>query len=101
MSTQSNEDEIYQKARKRVEEKKGFYAHLAVYLVINILVVIIWAVTSFGRYAWFIFPVGGWGVIVILHCLFVFVFNKDARWEKKAVEKEAEKIRNTGQGDSK
>ena len=98
MSIQLSEDEIYQKAKKRVEEKKGFYAHLCVYLVINILIVIIWLVTSLGYFAWFIFPVGGWGVVVILHCLFVFVFNKDARWEKKAVEKEAAKIKKMGQG---
>jgi len=99
MSTQPTEDEIYQKARKRVEEKKGFYAHLCVYFVINILIVIIWLVTSLGYFAWFIFPVGGWGVVVILHSLFVFVFNKDARWEKNAVEKEAAKIKKALQGD--
>lgn len=100
MTTQPTEDEIYQKAKKRVEEIKGFYAHLCVYLVINILIVIIWLVTSLGFFAWFIFPVGGWGVVVILHALFVFVFNKDARWEKNAVEKEADKIRKMGQGNS-
>ena len=100
MTTQPTEDEIYQKAKKRVEEIKGFYAHLCVYLVINILIVIIWLVTSLGFFAWFIFPVGGWGVVVILHALFVFVFNKDTRWEKNAVEKEADKIRKMGQGNS-
>ena len=95
-----SEDEIYQEAKKRVEEKKGFYAHLCVYLVINILIVVIWLVTSLGCYPWFIFPVGGWGVIVILHSLFVFVFRKDAKWEKNAVEREADKIRKTGQGNN-
>ena len=99
MTTQPTEDEIYQKARKRVEEKKGFYAHLCVYLAINLLVIIIWLVTSLGAYPWFVFPVGCWGVIAILHYLFVFVFNKDARWEKNAVEKEAEKIKKSLQGD--
>ncbi len=100
MTTQPTEDEIYQKARKRVDEKKGFYAHLCVYLAFNILIVIIWLVTSLGGYLWFVFPVGGWGVIVALHFLFVFVFNKDASWEKKALEKEAEKIRKMGQGNN-
>ncbi|OGN97921.1 MAG: hypothetical protein A2Y89_06225 [Chloroflexi bacterium RBG_13_51_18] len=99
MTTQLSEDEIYQKAKKRVEEIKGFYAHLCVYLAINLLVIIIWLVTSLGAYPWFVFPVGCWGVVVILHALFVFVFNKDARWEKNAVEKEADKLRKMGQGD--
>jgi uncharacterized membrane protein len=100
MANQMSEQEIYERARKRVEEKKGFYAHLCVYLVINILIVIIWLVTSLGCYPWFVFPVGGWGVIVILHALFVFVFHKDANWEKNAVEKEADKIRKMGQGNN-
>jgi len=100
MTNQPTEDEIYQKARKRVDEKKGFYAHLCVYLAINLLIVIIWLVTSLGAYPWFIFPVGGWGVVVILHSLFVFVFHKDALWEKTALEREADKIRKKGQGNN-
>jgi uncharacterized membrane protein len=100
MSTQPTEDEIYEKAKKRVEEKKGFYAHLCVYLAMNLLIVVIWLVTSLGNYPWFIFPVGGWGVIVILHALFVFVFHKDALWEKTALEREAEKIRKKRQADN-
>ena len=100
MATQLSEDEIYQKAKKRVEEIKGFYAHLCVYLVFNILIIVIWLVTSLGYFPWFIFPVGGWSVVIILHCLFVFVFHKDANWEKKAVEKEADKIRKIVQGDN-
>jgi hypothetical protein len=100
MTTHSTEDEIYQKARKRVEEKKGFYAHLCVYLAFNILIVVIWLVTSYGAFPWYVFVLGPWSVVVILHSLFVFVFHKDALWEKTAVEREADKIRKKGQGDS-
>jgi hypothetical protein len=100
MPNQPTEEEIYKEARKRVEEKKGFYAHLCVYLAINLLVVILWLVTSLGSFPWFIFSVGGWGVIVILHSLFVFVFHKDALWEKKALEREVDKIRKKVQGGS-
>ena len=46
MSSHMSEEEIYKKARERVEEKKGFFTHLAVYVLVNILLVIIWAVTS-------------------------------------------------------
>jgi nitrate reductase NapE component len=99
MATQMTEEEIYNKARKRVEEKKSFYSHLAVYLVINIVFVIIWAVTSPGGYGWFIWPLGGWGAAVILHFLSTFVFNIGARWEKHAIEKEAEKLRKNGKSD--
>jgi hypothetical protein len=102
MTTQPTEDEIYQKARKRVEEKKGFYAHLCVYLAFNILIVVIWLVIphSPDAFPWYIFVVGPWSVVIILHCLFVFVFHKDALWEKTAVEREAAKIRKKGQGNN-
>ncbi len=41
-------DEKYEKAKKRVEEIKGFYSHLFVYIAVNIVLVIINLVTSPG-----------------------------------------------------
>jgi len=32
-----SEEEIYQQARKIVEEKKGFYIHIAIYICVNIM----------------------------------------------------------------
>ncbi len=93
MPTQPNKDEIIQRAQKRVDDKKAFYSHLAVYLMFNIVFVIIWAVTSPGGYVWFIWPMCGWGVAVGLHALGVFVFYKDSKWEKKSLEREATKIK--------
>jgi hypothetical protein len=37
MATPISEEEIYQKARKRVEEKKSFFSHLAVYIVVSLV----------------------------------------------------------------
>ena len=37
-----SEEEIYKIARKRVEEKKGFLVHLAVYIIVNIGLVLLW-----------------------------------------------------------
>ena len=33
-----NSSNSYQKAQKRVEEEKGFYRHLTVYLIINVII---------------------------------------------------------------
>ncbi|MFC1906622.1 2TM domain-containing protein [Chloroflexota bacterium] len=96
MSTQLSEEEIYHQARKRVEEKKGFFIHLAVYIVINILLVLIWAFPSGGGEPWFLWPLGGWGIGLLFHFLGVFVFSKRTDWEKREVEKEAEKLRKGG-----
>ena len=95
MTTGMSEEEIYRQARKRVEEKKGFYIHFAVYIIVNIILVIIWAATGAG-YPWFLFPLGGWGIGILFHFLGVFVFSRQTGWERKAVEKEAERLRKGG-----
>jgi len=96
MTTGISEEEIYQKARKRVEEKKGFYTHLAVYILVNILLVIIWAFPSGGGYPWFLWPLGGWGIGILFHFLGVFVFSRSTGWETREIEKEAERLRKGG-----
>lgn len=90
-----SEEEIYSLARKRVEEKKGFYTHLAVYVVVNIILVIIWWFTDAG-FPWFVFPLGGWGIGLLFHFLGVFVFSRQTGWEKREIEKEVERLKKGG-----
>ena len=91
MANQMTEEQIYEEAKKRVEAKKGFYTHLVVYVIVNIILVLIWWFTTRGDFPWFIFPLGGWGIGLLFHGLGVFVF--DRKTNKTAIEKEAEKIR--------
>ena len=42
MAGKLSEDEIYSLAEKRVKEKKDFYIHLAIYVVVNAMLVLIW-----------------------------------------------------------
>jgi hypothetical protein len=88
-----SEEEIYKLARKRVQDKKDFFTHLLVYIVINAMLVAIWAFTTSPGYRWFIWPMLGWGIGVILHGLSVFVFDRQGSWERSAVEKEAARLR--------
>lgn len=97
MSTQMSEEELYQEAKKRVEEKKGFFTHLAVYVLVNILLIIIWAFPAGGGYPWFLWPLGGWGIGILFHFLDVFVFSqKTTDWEKRQIDKEMERLRKSG-----
>ena len=41
MTTGMSEEEIYKEAKKRVEAKRDFYVHLAVYVCVNIFLIII------------------------------------------------------------
>jgi uncharacterized membrane protein len=92
MTTGMSEEEIYRKARERVEEKKGFYIHLIVYILVNIMLIIIWVVTGAG-FPWFIFPLGGWGIGILFHFLGIFVFSQRTGWERRQVEKEVERLK--------
>jgi len=96
MSVQMSEEEIYREARKRVEEKKGFFIHLSVYIIVNIMLVLIWAFPGGGGFPWFVFPLGGWGIGILFHFLGTFVFSRQTDWERKAIEKEAERLRKGG-----
>ncbi|MFC1847295.1 2TM domain-containing protein [Chloroflexota bacterium] len=91
MTTGMSEEQIYEQAKKRVEEKKGFFIHLTVYIVVNIILVLVWAFAAGGGYPWFLWPLGGWGIGLLFHFMGVFVFG--GRSDKAAIEKEAEKIK--------
>jgi hypothetical protein len=90
VAVKMTEEQIYEQARKRVEEKRGFYTHLIVYVVVNVVLFLIWFFTSRG-FPWFVFPLGGWGIGIIFHFLGVFVFN--SMGSQAAVEREAARIR--------
>ncbi len=91
MAAQMSEEEVYELAKKRVKAKRDFYVHLVVYVVVNIMLVIIWAFPAGRGYPWFWWVIGGWGIGVLFNFLDVFVWQRGG--DNGAIEKEAEKIR--------
>lgn len=87
-----NQD-TYLRAKKRVEAKIAFYLHLAVYIVVNLLLIIINLATSTG-YLWFKWPLLGWGIAIGFHALMTFVFSGGSVIKEKMIEKEMERMRN-------
>lgn len=77
-------DEAYVRAKKRVAELRGFYAHLIVFVIVNLILVIINLVTT-PRFLWFLIPLLGWGVGLFFHAVFGFglfgIFTKE--WEER------------------
>ena len=54
------------RAIERLRKRRAFFTHLLVFLVVNALLVVIWAVGSRGVF-WPIFVIVGWGIAVVLH----------------------------------
>ena len=48
-------------AVRRLEARRGFRNHVAIYIIVNALLVVIWAATGAG-YFWPIWPIAGWGI---------------------------------------
>ena len=48
-------------AVRRLKSKRDFRNHVAIYVIVNALLVVIWAATGAG-YFWPIWPIAGWGI---------------------------------------
>jgi hypothetical protein len=67
-------EESYQRAKRRVQAKIGFCIHLAVYVGVKVLLIIVNLLTA-PRSLWFIWPLIGWGIGIFFHGMSAFVFS--------------------------
>ncbi len=86
----SYDDELRDRALKRLKAKAEFRQNLTSYVVVNGFLVAIWAMTGRG-YFWPIWPILGWGVGIVFHAL-------SLRWDEGGptvaqVEAQAERLR--------
>jgi hypothetical protein len=92
------DDKQYEVAQKRVKLKKGFYRHLASFIVIGLFFFII-NLTTDPTDIWFHFPMVAWGIGLAFHYIRVFgvpyVGALDGNWEAEEIEKELNKMRGT------
>jgi bacteriorhodopsin len=88
--TEMDDKAAYNRARKRVEAKLGFYNHLAVYVGVNIVLIIINLITT-SENLWFKWPLMGWGIGLFFHALNVFVLSSGGHIKERMIEKEMEK----------
>jgi hypothetical protein len=82
----------YEKAKKRVDEKLGFYSHLAVYILVNTILIIINFTQSPGE-LWFFWPLLGWGIGVFFHGMGVFVWGEGTATKERMIRKEMERFK--------
>jgi len=79
-----DEQTRYQEAKKQVEEIKGFYFHLVSYFLVNAVLIVVNLLTS-PEYLWFIWPIMGWGVGLIIHGVSVFGGLWGKSWEERKI----------------
>ena len=93
----------YERAKKRIEDIKGFYTHLSIYLVINVLMILAALGLFTGTFIPIQFPVWSyfttpffWGIAIFIHWLYVFKshYNPFKDWEERKIKQFMEEDEN-------
>jgi len=84
-------EDIDQLARKRAGAKLGWYAHAAVFTLVNLM---LWGMSryGFGNRPWSVYPLLGWGLGLALHGISVFVLGTGSGLRERMVQKERERL---------
>ena len=90
-------DNLQEKARKKVQAKKGLFIHMGVFVVTAIFLLVVNLMTyTFEDVWWFYFPLIPWSLAVAIHYLVVLgvpgtdIFS--SAWEEREYEKELEEL---------
>jgi hypothetical protein len=97
MENSFEEQKRLEKARKKVEDIKGFYKHLAAYILVNAFLLIMQAINldpgeKFWSWGTFITAIS-WGVGLLAHWLSVFSRNVffSKNWEERKIQEYMER----------
>ena len=66
------ENEMRERAIKRLKKRRDFKGHLLVYTLVNTALVVIWAVTSSDNFFWPVFFIVFWGIGVVMNAWDVY-----------------------------
>lgn len=82
-----SKEEKYLRAKKKVDDLKGFYSNLLAYCLVNPFLIFVNLMTSPSHY-WFWYPMIGWGIGIVFHAVGVFnrtsYFGKE--WEERKIQ---------------
>jgi len=95
-----NDQELYKRAQERVQQLRGFYLHTAIYMIVNLFLLVLNLLTS-PTMLWFLWPLLGWGAGLAVHAFIVFgaASTLGREWEERKIRQimEQERSRNLSQ----
>ena len=88
-----NTEDKYQKAKRRVEEIRGFYIHLVVYVLVNAFLFLL-DITTSPNVLWFYWVLLGWGIGLAVHAAYVFGIGRwlGPDWEEKKIKETMDQV---------
>lgn len=84
-------EELERLARRRAGAKLGWYAHAALYVLVNLFLFAL-SEYAFGHRRWSVLPLLGWGVGLMLHGISVFLLGAGSGLRERMVRKERERL---------
>jgi hypothetical protein len=92
MSTDyKNDSQKYNRAKKRVDEIKGFYGNLIAYCVVIPFLIFV-NYRTYWEHKWFWYPLLGWGLGVVIQAFTIFGYGSN--WEDRKIRELMEKDNN-------
>jgi hypothetical protein len=91
-AARTTEGDLREQAIAQLKKKRDFRSHIFIYVAVNTVLVVIWAVTGAGFF-WPIFPILGWGVGVAANAW--DVYGRKPIGEEE-IQRETERLRGTG-----
>lgn len=85
------EQDLQRRAKRRVNQKMGFYIHASVYVLVNLGL----AAINFagGGKAWHLWPLAGWGLGLAIHGIVTFASLNGGGLRKRMLQDEVERLR--------
>ncbi len=87
------DDELRERAIKRLKKRRDFYGHLLVYVLVNTFLVVIWAMTDVHGFFWPVFPIVGWGIGVVLNAWDAF---RSDEFDEEQIRREMQRLHPPG-----
>ena len=93
-NAQVTKDELLKLAKRRVILKKAAQWHVALFLIVNAFLCVIYYLTTPSGYFWPLWSIAGWGIAVVIHVVVTAVALSSMKGQQSSVEKEYQKLLN-------
>jgi hypothetical protein len=89
--TPKTDAELRQLAKRRVNQKMGFYVHLSVYVLVNLGLAAINLLG--GGQRWHLWPLAGWGLGLAIHGIVTFASLRGEGVRERMLDNELERLK--------
>lgn len=92
MDSSLEQHELYENARKRVQQKKRLYYHFVLFLIGSVFLIVLNKIFKLGENYienWFVWAIAFWFILLCIHFINVFFVNRflGKEWQRKQTEK--------------